>query len=298
MSGSIGANRIKREHVQSTVEYFIDNVLKDFPGYKKCCITGSYNAGTKKDHGDIDLVVLVIDTENLKKTKKIFKEHIENSPICLPFRAGKNFGKKAQMYGNIVTCEVPIIGQDGESVQVDVTIVRSASELDFQKKFLDMDAAQQTLITALVRTELCDCDYEAYEKIFDIDAPECQENQEKEFVLSASGLSYRLVTLDENKKTIDKKEIWRSTDWKNVIDLLSWLNFNQSYEKMLDVVDDVYQINESDSDENIEISKRVRRRILGIMKSMINIGPGEIGTEKGIAKEKCIEYAYKILNVE
>ena len=43
---------------------------------------------------------------------------------------------------------------------------------------------------------------------------------------------------------------------------------------------------------------RARKRMCGVMKSMINIGPGEVGTPKGEAKEKGIKLAYDKLGVE
>lgn len=298
MSGSIGADRIRRENVEETVKAFERFVLINFPGYKKYAITGSYNAGTKKDHGDIDLLILVDREEPVAELKILFKERCQWNGWCKHFRSGTNAYKKAQMYGNIVTCEVPIIGQPGESVQVDVTIVRSEQEMIFQKNFLDMDAMKQTLLTAVVRTELCDHNYDWYEDLFDIEAPECKENQEKEFVLSVSGLSYRLVTLDENKKTIKKQELWRSTNWGDVIALVAWIDFDKSYEEMLNAVDDVYRVNQYDSEKDQEISKRVRARILGIMKSMIRIGKGEYGTPKGDAKLNGIKLAEEILDIK
>ena len=80
-SGSIGANRILRENVKPTVEKYEKEVLKTFPGYKKCEITGSYNAGTKKDHGDIDLCVWIDSSKDIKDVKKEFIMKMLNSCI-------------------------------------------------------------------------------------------------------------------------------------------------------------------------------------------------------------------------
>ena len=57
MSGSIGGKRIRREEVQPTLDRYIERVLSKMPGFVSAQITGSYNAGTRKDHGDIDLAV-------------------------------------------------------------------------------------------------------------------------------------------------------------------------------------------------------------------------------------------------
>ena len=111
MSGSIGAHRINRRDVQPTLDDYITKVLKPFPGFQSCDITGSYNAGTKKDHGDIDLVVY-IDAKDIKKLKKDFKSYLDSLPddITIPFLAGKRQGDKAQLFGAIVTCGFPIHG--------------------------------------------------------------------------------------------------------------------------------------------------------------------------------------------
>ena len=74
MSGSIGGSRIKRESVQSTFNNYVNEVLKGFPGFVKAEITGSYNAGIKNDHGDLDLVILVRGFD-LKLVKKNFRNY-------------------------------------------------------------------------------------------------------------------------------------------------------------------------------------------------------------------------------
>ena len=57
MSGSIGANRIPRAAVETTLKSYIEKVLRKFPGFKSAKISGSYNTSVKPDHGDIDLVI-------------------------------------------------------------------------------------------------------------------------------------------------------------------------------------------------------------------------------------------------
>ena len=84
-SGSIGGNRILRADVKPTVEKYEKEVLQKFPGYKKCEITGSYNAGTKKDHGDIDLCIWIDSKEDIKNIKKEFKKHIESGEDSVVF---------------------------------------------------------------------------------------------------------------------------------------------------------------------------------------------------------------------
>lgn len=292
MSGSIGADRILREDVKPTIENFENLVLKKFQGYKKLEITGSYNAGTKKDHGDIDLCILIDSDKDIKETKKEFKTYLENlsDDLTPKFRAGKNTGKKAQMYGNIVTCQFNINNSKG-IVQIDNIIVLSEEELNFQKSFLNLNAQTQTFMTAIVRVAQDNIKQKAF-SFFNIqNIPILNDNQELEFVLSMSGLSLRKVTLDDNMKTIDKEEIWRTQNW----DYVNWLvnetinmsPVDKTYEELLEQASIIFQNDE-----------RSRKRMCGIMKSMINIGPGEIGTPKGDAKENGIKLAYLKLNVE
>lgn len=291
MSGSIGANRILRQQVKPTVEKYEKEVLQNFPGYKKYEITGSYNAGIKKDHGDIDLCILVNSNDELKNVKKEFKKYIESLPnnITPKFRSGRNEGKKAQIYGSIVTCQIPIVGNESDFVQIDNIIVLSPEELNFQKSFLNLNAQLQTFDTAIVRVAPNDKKEMAFD-YFGINLPKLDNNQEFEFVLSVSGLSLRKVTLDDNYKTLAKEEIWRSVDWNNVMWLLDTIldikTENKEYEEMLDYASKIFENDE-----------RARKRMCGIMKSMINIGPGEINTPKGDAKLQGIKLAYDKLKI-
>ena len=291
MSGSIGANRILREDVKPTVMNFENLVLKKFQGYKKFEITGSYNAGTKKDHGDIDLCIWIESNKDIKEVKKQFKTYLESlsDDLTPKFRLGKNIGKKAQMYGNIVTCQFNINNSD-DPVQIDCIIVLSPEELHFQKTFLNLDAQTQTFMTAIVRVAQDDVKQNAFKNFNITNIPHLNKNQELEFVLSMNGLSLRKVTLDENMKTLEKEELWRTEKW----DYVNWLVEEtidmspiwKTYEELLDRASIIFKDDE-----------RSRKRMCGIMKSMINIGPGEIGTEKGISKQKGIDLAFEKLNV-
>ena len=292
-SGSIGGNRILRADVKPTVEKYEKEVLQKFPGYKKCEITGSYNAGTKKDHGDIDLCIWIDSKEDIKKVKKEFKKHVEDLPdeLTPKFRSGKNQGKKAQLYGSIVTCQIPIVGKEDEFVQIDNIIVLTPEELNFQKSFLNLNAQLQTFDTAIVRVAPDDKKEKAFKHYGIADLPRLDTNQEFEFVLSSAGLSLRKVTLTDERKQKAKEEIWRSVNWEDVTWLLDMiLDFKsdgKEYEEMLDRAAEVFKNDE-----------RARKRMCGVMKSMINIGPGEVGTPKGEAKEKGIKLAYDKLGVK
>lgn len=283
MSGSIGGDRILRSQVQPTYDRYIQEVLKGFPGYRQSTTTGSYNAGTKKDHGDIDLAVYIQSNKEVKDVKKDFKKYLDSLPdeVTVPFRTGRRQGEKSQIYGAIVTCQVPIEGEKDKYVQIDNIVVTTAENMRFQKSFLDLDAAKQALIMGLVRVLPIRDDVL---KKFELEnLPELPKNQEYEFVLSPAGLSFRQVTLTSDRRESSRIELWRSTNWDNVLYLLKGYDLSKDFETLLQQVD-----------KDIK-DKRSRERIVGIMKSMINVGVGEVGTPKGEAKQKAIDMTEKIL---
>lgn len=287
MSGSIGAHRINRGDVQPTLDDYIDKVLKPFPGYQDCAITGSYNAGTKKDHGDIDLIVY-IDAKDIKKLKKDFKNYLDNLPddITIPFSAGKRQGDKAQLFGAIVTCGFPIHGTS-DPVQIDNILVTTRRDATFQRSFLNLNAQKQALFQGLVRVLLNETNNPIQiMRHFGLEnLPDTGPGQEYEFVLSTSGLSLRLVNLTGDFKEISRTEVWRSNNWNDVEWLLRDYNMDDDYENILPIVAKKIK------------NERSRRRIVGIMKSMIRVGPGEVGTPKGDAKETGIRLAHEVLGV-
>jgi hypothetical protein len=83
-----------------------------------------------------------------------------------------------------------------------------------------------------------------------------------------------------------RDELWRSANWDIVKYILSDFNLKDSYEDLLVQVEKMVRNND-----------RSRQRIVGIMKSMIRVGPGEVGTPKGEGKEAAIKLAEKTLKV-
>ena len=183
------------------------------------------------------------------------------------------------------------MGKEDEFVQIDNIIVLTPEELNFQKSFLNLNAQLQTFDSAIVRVAPDDKKEKAFKHYGIADLPRLDTNQEFEFVLSSAGLSLRKVTLTDERKQKAKEEIWRSVNWEDVTWLLDMiLDFKsdgKEYEEMLDRAAEVFKNDE-----------RARKRMCGVMKSMINIGPGEVGTPKGEAKEKGIKLAYDKLGVE
>jgi hypothetical protein len=236
-------------------------------------------------------------SETRKEVEDCMREHDGMSPVeyldslgddlTPTFVFGTNKGKKSQLYGSIVTCGFPIDGREGEYVQIDNIIVTNENEQKFQRKFLDLDAAKQGLVMGLMRVILHHTDRE---KILDhiglVDLPKLSSNQEYEFVLSSAGLSFRLVTLSSEMKEVAREELWRSANWDLVEYILSDFDLSESYENLLVKVEKVVRNNE-----------RSRRRIVGIMKSMIRVGPGEVGTPKGDGKVRAIQLAKDTLQI-
>ena len=295
MSGSIGGSRIPTKKVRPTVDNYINKVLKGFSGYKSCDTTGSYNVimqlnQEKKDgHGDIDLVVH-IDNADLKQCKKDFKKYLESLPdeLTPKFTFGNNKGKKAQMYGAIVTCGFPIDGEEDKYVQIDNVIVSDEKSMKYQKTFLDLNAQKQALIQGLVRVILTHEDKQTIWKHFNFEGfPEPASNQEYEFVCSPTGLSLRLITLTDERKEDTKKrvELWRSNDWADIDWLLRDYDVQGSAEECLDKVEKRIR------------DTRSRERIFGVVNSMIRVGQGEVGTPKGQAKQDFIDLCRKKLGI-
>ena len=285
MSGSVGGSRIPRSAVQGTLDQYKKEVLEKFTGFRTVKISGSYNTGLKKDHGDIDLVVFVEGGEkDLKTVKKDFKQYLESLPdsVTVPFPTGRNKGKKAQLYGNIVTCLVPMDGFEGLSVQVDNIIVLSEKDQEYQKSFLDLPAEKQALIQGLARVVLTT---ENPEKVFSRmginmrKLPVLDKNQEYEFALGPTTLALRKITYGQDYREQNREIIWQSRNWQDVIKLLNGFDLTQDYDHLLG------QVAEKVTDA------RSRSRIVGVMRSMINVGVGEKGTPKGDNKERAISAA-------
>ena len=184
-----------------------------------------------------------------------------------------------------MTCGFPIAGTS-DPVQIDNILVTTRKDATFQKSFLNLDAQKQALFQGLVRVLLLHNNKDKIFKHFGLEEyPEPGPGQEYEFVLSTAGLSLRMVDLSPDYREVSRTEVWRSNDWEDVKWLLKDYNMDSTYERLLDKVS-----------KNIQ-DDRSRRRIVGIMKSTIRVGPGEVGTLKGDAKEAGIQLAKERLNV-
>ena len=274
MSGSAGGNRIPREVVEKTVQDYIDKVLSKFPGFKKAKVTGSYNAGTKQDFGDIDLIVQLDGTD-----KKIIKQDLAKyfatlpDSVIVPFKSDKYKGKKSLSSGELVTILYPIVGIPDQFVQIDNIVSISEEESTFKNTFLDYSAEVQGLLLGLAKVICLEEDPKSIFKRLGItNVPELEPNQEYEFNLSGVGLTLRIVTLD-NFKEIDRTDVWKSSDWNTVKKLFANYNIDTDFKTLLKELSSTLK------------NSRSKNRIKGIFKSMVSIKSGEVGTPKGDNKQ-------------
>ena len=279
MSGAAGGTRIPRAAVDQTVKDFVTKVLSKIPGFKSAKISGSYNQPVKQDFGDIDLVVSIEGDKPKKEVKKMIVDYFEGlSDKELPYlNTEKHKGKKAINHGEIITNLYPISGMPGEFVQIDNIIAVSESEGDFKKVVLDYPAEIQGLILGLVKTPLLEEDPEQVFKRMGIkDIPSLGPNQEYEFHLDTSGLSLKIVTLDENYRQLDSNIVWESTSFEDVKRLLKDFNLDGTFDQFI---------------KKIKTFKnpRSKNRVKGFFKTSIKVGPAEQGTPKGDGKQQALD---------
>lgn len=274
MSGSAGGNRITRAVVEDTVQDYIKKVLSKFPGFKTAKVTGSYNAGTKQDFGDIDLIVQLDGTD-----KKIIKQDLAKyfatlpDSIIIPFKSDKYKGKKSLSSGELVTVLYPIAGVPGDYVQIDNIVSISEEESTFKNTFLDYTAEVQGLLLGLAKIICLEEDpKEIFKRLGITNVPALEPNQEYEFNLSGAGLTLRIVTLDNFKET-ERTDVWKSSDWSTVKKLFANYNIDVDFKTLLKEL--VSKLK----------NQRSKNRVKGIFKSMVSIKSGEVGTPKGDNKQ-------------
>jgi len=280
MSGSIGANRIPRAAVESTLKAYIEKVLNKFPGFKTAKISGSYNTTVKPDHGDLDLIIHIEgDEKDKKKLKQNFASFISSLPddITIPFTSGRHIGKKAAGTGDIVIVQFPIEGYPDLTVQIDNMIVASEEESDYRKGFLDLPAEKQGLLVGLAKAILLEENpEEIFKRLGITNIPKLEKNQELEFNLSSKGLTLRLVTLTDDFKEVGRNDIWTSFNWNDVLKLFQNYKLDGDWQDLL-----------KDIKSKIK-NPRSMNRIKGVFRSLVVINAGEAGTPKGDNKQMAL----------
>ena len=285
MSGSAGGNRIPRAAVEKTVQEYIQKVLSKFPSFRGAKISGSYNTGTKSDFGDIDLIVQ-LDSEDKKNIKAELAKYVSSlsDDVIVPFKSDKYKGKKFLNTGEIITILYPITGMPGNFVQIDNIVSISDKEAEFKKEFLDYPAEIQGLLLGLSKVACLEEDpQDIFARMGIKNVPTLEPNQEYEFNLSSSGLTLRVVTLDNFKET-DRTDVWKTSDWSNIKKLFTNYKIDGTFEELLSDI--------SSKLKNIRSKNRVR----GIFNSMVSIKSGEVGTAKGDNKQKSLDKVNTTLN--
>jgi hypothetical protein len=112
MSGVAGGNRILKQDVQATFNKYIDEVLKNIPGFKKASLSGSVKAGSKADFGDLDIITW-FEGEDKKEVKQRIIDAITKLPnnIIVPFKSEKYTGRRYYNSGELISVLFPIEGK-------------------------------------------------------------------------------------------------------------------------------------------------------------------------------------------
>lgn len=301
MSGSINGVRIATKQVQPTVDDYLNKVLSKFEGFKFAYPCGSYrryqvtNTEKPDGHGDIDLAIYIEpkNDETLGQCKRRFKAYLNSlsDKVIVPVTDGKYQGKKAMIFGDIVTCGFSI---SNKYVQIDNIICNTEKSALFTTEFLGLNFDVQALLMSMMRvvpqTEII--------KFFDdmqihVIPQDIKDNQRLEIVVGTKCVSLRLVTLDSQSKEIKKcrQTLWSSHNWNvfkymihyfYIINLSNYTQCIQTYEDMLLKVYNKYK------EYNEQERKHIFNRIIGMMKSIINISVGELNTQKALDKERAI----------
>lgn len=287
MSGVSGSNRVSRVDFENILLDYKKKVLEKLPGFVSVETSGSYNSDmSKTDFGDMDLIVHFQTDLNKSQLKKQLMDIFLSMPdsITVPFQSEKYKGKKAYNSGEIVSINYPQ-GKNG-TVQIDNIIALDANEVKFKKSFLDLPAEKQGLVLGLVKIAIMENSPLELMNRLGISPIAIKDIEEYEFNLSSSYLQLRAVTnetIDGKIKQVDKRVLWSTQDWDKVTHLLKGYNLNDSFEGLV-----------QQAERKVK-NKRGLNRIVGIFKSMITVKSGEVGTPKGINKEKAIERIEKLL---
>lgn len=277
-SGVAGGHRISKANVIRTVEDYLTRVIEPKFGDIPHKIAGSFNLGTRPDHGDVDLL-LNFPARNKDAAKLALEKYLNSLPdnVIVPFTSEKYKGRKLYKSGEIISILYPIVGQPSESVQIDNIISINEREQSFKFEFLKLPAENQGLILGMVKTALIDNKQLLADVMKRYRVP-LEDNQEYEYNLSSDGLSLRLLTYDpvqlKNGKYVEtnREVIKKSSNWNEIKKVLSPYNLDVSFEDLLKQI-------------QAKASERAKRRIAGVFKSMITVKSGEQGTPKGDNKE-------------
>jgi len=275
MSGAAGGSRIKKEDLKATIRDYRENILKPLGLDKSYKITGVRSRPEKDIFGDIDIVVSFQGGEKkeLKQELAKFLSQVDRIPI-IPRKNNKYF-----IHGNIVSTLYPIIGKEGEYVQIDNIVTTSEDEGKFTFNMLDLPAQEQTLAIGLAKTVFTELDEKQIEQLFkELNVPTNErpaENEEYDFNLNPSELSLRIVPIGGK----EGREIWKSNKFEDVKKLTSALGVDIEKDKFDDIVSKIKKFK----------NRRSIDRLKGMFAKNIRVGDAEKGIEKGIKKQQAID---------
>jgi len=284
MSGVAGGSRIEKEDVQRTFDKYTKEILEKIPGFKKASLSGSVKVGTKPDYGDLDLITWFEGEDKREVKQRIIKLVTSQSDkVIVPFKSEKYSGKKYYNSGEIITVLYPIEGKQDQYIQVDNIIALSEQEHSFKNSFLDLPAEKQGLILGLVKVILLEKPpQEVISSLGIKNIPPLADDEELEFNLSSGKLTLRKVKL-KDFKTVEREDLWSSTNWEDIKTLLKGTELEGSFEELL-----------ADVKSKLK-NPRSKNRIKGIFNSMISVKSGEVGTPKGANKERAINKVNTLL---
>ena len=278
MSGVAGGNRIERGDVHNTFNKYVEEVLKNIPGFKKASLSGSVKAGSKADFGDLDIIVWFEGDDKREVKQRLIDAALAlPQDVIVPFKSEKYTGKRYYNSGELISVLYPIVGKENEFIQVDNIISLTEEEHAFKGSFLDLPAEKQGLLIGLAKVILLEENPEEVFRRMGISglAP-LKKGEEYEFNLSSVKLSLRKVKL-ENFREIAREELWSTTSWGTIKILFKNFNIDGSFEDLLDDI------------ARRLTNARSKNRIAGIFKSMVTVKSGEVGTAKGAGKEAALE---------
>lgn len=285
MSGVAGGNRILKQDVQATFDSYVKEVLSKIPGFKKAALSGSVKAGSKADFGDLDIITW-FEGEDKREVKQRIIDVVTklSDKIIVPFKSEKYTGRKYYNSGELISVLFPITGKNEEFIQVDNIVALSEEESVYKGAFLDLPAEKQGLLIGLAKVILLEQNpEEVFRRMGIQNVPKLQKGEEYEFNLSSVKLSLRKVKL-EGFKEVSREEVWSTSNWGLIKILFKGFNIDGSFEDLLDDI------------SRKLTNPRSKNRVAGIFKSMVSVKSGEIGTPKGLGKEKALEKVAQTLS--
>ena len=276
MSGAAGGSRINKEDLKVTIRDYRDNILKPLGLDKSYSITGVRSRPEKSIFGDIDIVVSFPggDKKELKQDLAKFLSQVDKIPAIPHKKNNKYF-----IHGNIVSTLYPIIGKEGEFVQIDNIVTSSEEEGKFTYNMLDLPAQEQTLAIGLAKAIFTELDEKQIENLFkELNVPTNErpgEGEEYDFNLNPSELSLRIVPIGQS----NGREIWKSSKFEDVKKLTASLGINIEKDKFEDIVPKIKKFK----------NRRSIDRLKGMFAKNIRVGDAEKGIEKGIKKQQAID---------